>query len=358
MYTARYLSERAKETTSENCRCKKCLDLPRRTMSTDSKPKVLPTYLQTDYGFLIPNMFSLEALQSAIDYTPRDDDLFIVTYPKCGTTWVQNIVACIYRKGRPFESAIEFLTSTPFLEMAGAEAARTMKRPGAIKLHLPFRVTPWSDKAKYIFVTRNPKDCCVSFYHHTKNVFAYMFQNGEFDDYFELFMEGKVDFGDYYDTLLSWYEHRNDPNVLFITYEQLKKDTTLYIMKIAEFMGEQYKTMLEGDPEMLANVIRYSSFDYMKQTLNSQLAQLAKLPKDFVANHPDIPPGLKNILTVGTEDKPFFNSDPNALTLVRKGVVGDWKNHLSPDQNRRMEERFRERTKGTDIPELWKDIMQ
>lgn len=72
---------------------------------------------------------------------------------------------------------------------------------------------------------------------------GYKFQNGQFDDFFELFMEGKVDFGDYFDTLLSWYEHRDDPNVLFITYEQLKADTKEYILKIAEFMGEKYKVM-------------------------------------------------------------------------------------------------------------------
>lgn len=70
---------------------------------------------------------------------------------------------------------------------------------------------------------------------------GYKFQNGNFDDYFELFMDGKVDFGDYFDNLLSWYEHRNDSNVLFITYEQMKKDPKTYILKIAEFMGEKYK---------------------------------------------------------------------------------------------------------------------
>lgn len=39
------------------------------------------------------------------------------------------------------------------------------------------------------------------------------------------------------------------------------------------------------------------------------------------------------------------------------GIVGDYKNYLSPEQNRRLEEKFREKTKGTDLPELWKDIM-
>ncbi|KFM75287.1 Sulfotransferase 1C2, partial [Stegodyphus mimosarum] len=115
-----------------------------------------PFYQDVD-GFRIPGMFSAEAFRSALAYKPRPDDLIIATYPKCGTTWVQNIVACIYRNGRPFKSALEFLNHTPFLEMAGAEAAATMTRPGALKVHLPFHLTPWSDEAKYIFVARNPK---------------------------------------------------------------------------------------------------------------------------------------------------------------------------------------------------------
>ncbi|GIY02107.1 sulfotransferase 1C2 [Caerostris extrusa] len=164
--------------------------------SEDQEKPKMPWYQDID-GFRIPGMFSVEAYKSGLAYKPRPDDLFIVTYPKCGTTWVQNIVACIFRDGKSFESAMEFLTDTPFLELTGAATAEKMKRPGAIKVHLPFHLTPWSPQAKYIFVARNPKDCCVSFYHHTVGTPCYHFVNGEFDDYFELFIDGKVDFGDY-----------------------------------------------------------------------------------------------------------------------------------------------------------------
>ncbi|CAL1276717.1 unnamed protein product [Larinioides sclopetarius] len=184
---------------------------------------------------------------------------------------------------------------------------------------------------------------------------GYKFKNGEFDDYFELFMKGEVDFGDYFDCLLSWYEHRNDPNVLFITYEQLKEDTKTYILKIAEFMGEKYKDMLVNDEELLNDVIKFTSFSFMKETLNKNVAELAAAPRDVILNHPDIPQGLKDFLF--GEDEGFFDPDPNSVSYVRKGVVGDWRNHLSPEQNQRMNEKFQERTKGTDIPELWKDYM-
>lgn len=52
-----------------------------------------------------------------------------------------------------------------------------------------------------------------------------------------MFEQGKVDFGDYFDHLLSWYAHRNNPNVLFVTYEELKKDTAGWILKLADFFS-------------------------------------------------------------------------------------------------------------------------
>lgn len=125
--------------------------------SDESKVERRVPFYQIVDGFRLPGFFRPEAYHSTVAYKPRPDDLFIVTYPKCGTTWVQNIVACIYKNGKPFESAIEFLTQTPFLEMVGAEAAETMRRPGAFKVHLPFHLTPWSPEAKYLFVARNPK---------------------------------------------------------------------------------------------------------------------------------------------------------------------------------------------------------
>lgn len=309
-------------------------------------------FYQVVEGLRLPGMFSPDAYRSTLAYKPRSDDLFIVTYPKCGTTWMQNIVACIYKNGKPFESAVEFLTQTPFLEMVGAEAAETMKRPGAVKVHLPFHLTPWSPESKYIFVARNPKDCCVSFYHHTENIAGYNFQGGSFDDFFELFIEGLVDFGDYFDTVMSWYEHRHDPNVLFITYEELKKDTVAGVLKIAEFMGPQYKEILEKDEKILRDVIYHSSFAFMKEHLNKHLAELQKLPKEMIRNNPDLPPSMRTLF--GAEKDVFKKDD---VTFVRKGIVGDWKNHFSPEQSARLEKIFKERMGNTKLAEVWKDIM-
>ncbi|GFT92081.1 sulfotransferase 1C2 [Nephila pilipes] len=314
----------------------------------------IPLYQDVD-GFRIPSFFPVETFKSALTYKPRLDDLFIVTYPKCGTTWVQNIIACIFKDGKPFQSALEIYRDTAFLEMAGAAGAETMKRPGSLKTHLPFHLAPWSSSAKYIFIARNPKDCCVSFYHHTENTPAYRFKDGTFDDFFELFINGEVDYGDYFDTLISWYEHRHDPNVLFITYEQLQKDVRTYVLKIAEFIGSQYKEKLERDEKIFDDVIHYSSFSFMKVHLNKLYIELGAMPKELIINNPHIPAGIKRTLLSGGYE--FTKKNLKEVNIIRKGIIGDWKNYFSPTQNARLEKKFRERTIGTDLGDLWKDDM-
>jgi hypothetical protein len=61
---------------------------------------------------------------------------------------------------------------------------------------------PKNDAFKYIM--RTSKHTVVSFYHHTKGiVFLYDFEKGTFEDFFDLFMERLVEYGDYFDWILS-----------------------------------------------------------------------------------------------------------------------------------------------------------
>ncbi|GBL76482.1 Sulfotransferase 1 family member D1 [Araneus ventricosus] len=133
-----------------------------------------------------------------------------------------------------------------------------MTRPGAIKTHLPYHLTPRSEEAKYIYVTRNPKDCCVSYYHHMKSIPGHGF-NGTFDQFFELFISGRIDYGDYFDHLLAWYKHRKDPNVLFMTYEEMKENPETAVLKMASFLDEEkFAKPLKDYPEKLSNVLKSS----------------------------------------------------------------------------------------------------
>ncbi|UYV67141.1 hypothetical protein LAZ67_4004062, partial [Cordylochernes scorpioides] len=291
-----------------------------------------PQYKDVD-GVRVAEVVSSEAVRSALAYVPLDEDMFVVTFPKCGTTWTQAIVLLILNKGKPFKNIGEFFKRSPFLEMCGAEAAAMMPRPGVLKLHLTYEQTPQNSKAKYIYVVRNPKDTCVSFYYHTKGWALYGF-TGSFSDFFDIFYKGENDFGEYFEHVMSWYKHRDDPNVLFILYEDLKKDTKGMVMKIAKFLGPEWEKLLIDEPQVLEDVLKYSSINEMKQMVKAQ---------DLVAasqSEENVPQGLRHIASqmanvgAGSLMKDF--------EFVRKGVVGDWKNHFTEEQAKKLDDKTRE----------------
>lgn len=278
-----------------------------------------PTYYVHDNGFIMPSGFQPENFHSALAYIPEDGDIFISTYPKCGTTWTQNILLLMKNKGKPLEPGQNINQFIPHLEEVGKEVVEALPEPRIIKTHLPYNLVPKSTRAKYIYIARNPKDCCVSYYHHTKGFTKYYrFGEGTFDDYFEVFLAGEVDFGDYFDNLLSWFDRRDDPNVLFLLYEEMKGDTRGCIKKIGEFLGGDFVRDVE-DPSIVERISANSSFKAMKAT---PAMWSSERPKQFEA-------------------------------FIRKGKVGDWRTHFSEEQSERLDRKFEAKLSGTGAEKLW-----
>ncbi|KAH6926189.1 hypothetical protein HPB50_015801 [Hyalomma asiaticum] len=301
-------------------------------------------------GYWIHNFFHEDNIRSALAYKPRQGDLFLVTYPKCGTTWTQYIILSILTDGNPPKTVVDFELASPFMEMMGAELAERAERPGLLKTHLPFSLQPYSAHAKYIYVTRNPYDVCVSYYYHMKGITAKKF-DGSFQRFLKLFIGGKLSCGDYFDHLLSWYEHRNDPNVLFFTYEQMKKDTDLWILKIADFMGDKHGKKLREDPTLLRKVIDTSSLKNMQGIFNEQMPTLIK---DLLSLGPDR--AVKS-LEVYREMFAHHNEPLHSEHgFIRKGIVGDWKAHFTNEQIEDMKAWIARKTAGCDVMDLWKDM--
>lgn len=324
-------------------------DLPdgKEAAAQACKPGSQALYRDVD-GVYLNVWYPEPNVRSALSYKPLDGDLFVASYPKCGTTWTQHIVYSILRDGATPTNIMEFMSNSPFLEFLGAEGARSMPRPGAIKTHLPFNKVPHSAHAKYIYITRNPYDCCVSAYYHMKNFHSVLF-DGTFDEYFDMFVEGKVDYGDYFAHLLSWYDHRDDSNVLFLTYEDLKRDLRGSVLKMADFVDKQaYGEKLRQHPDALDKVVDSVSLDSMRK-MYSQLGEWAKQMADMPVEA--LPEQMRS--AIGTMKEMF--AKPVKGQFVRKGIVGDWKNHFSSDQIARMKELVAARTAGSDVMDLWKD---
>lgn len=276
-----------------------------------------PGYRLVD-GFRMPMGFPPEALRSALEFRARAGDVIVATYPKCGTTWVQHIVYMLYHGGQPIRADAKLGELFPHLEEAGREAVEALRAPRLIKTHLPATMLGVAAEARYILVARNPFDCVVSFYHHTRGFPQhYAFEDGEFDDFFECFIAGEVDFGDYFDHLTSWYAYAEHRNVLLVTYESLKADAAGQIAAIGRFLGGAAAASA-AEAGVLERVVAESAFERMRR--DQQRWSGARAP-----------------------GQPF----------VRRGRVGDWRDYLSPSQARRLLERFEARTRGSGAAGLW-----
>ena len=111
---------------------------------------------------------------------------------------------------------------SPFIEMEGlrsklrdeqgfsvdwmidsVEFAAKLPSPRVIKSHLPFEFLPPKllDTCKVIYVGRNPKDTCVSYYHHHLSIKEEYKLEGSFSDFANIYLQGILEYGSYWTML-------------------------------------------------------------------------------------------------------------------------------------------------------------
>ncbi|XP_054708991.1 amine sulfotransferase-like [Uloborus diversus] len=313
---------------------------------TDEQPKEYP--LMYVRGFAFPGLFQPDDIEKVLDFKPRDTDIFVVTYPKCGTTWSQFIVWEILNKGAipPSPNAMMF-KHFPFLEVTGVDDLENHPPPRPLKTHLPYNLQPYNSSAKYIYITRNPYDCCVSYFYHLQ--MDNWNPKLSFSEHVEAFTSGKIPFGDFFDHVLSWYKHRNEPNILFLTYEGMKRNKKETILKIAKFLGENYYKDLQ-DEKVMENCLKYSDFQYMKE-LGMFFPDLPEKDRSLELDREKMKAMLKGL---ALPDKRIGNTENfKEQNFFRKGEIGDWKNHFSREDIKKFNEYVIRKLKNTDMENYW-----
>jgi peroxiredoxin len=188
-------------------------------------------------------------------FVPRPDDIFIVTYPRSGTTWMQMILYQLTTDG-----SMEFThiaEHSPWFERSAESDRGYAERaaPRVFKSHLPYRSIP-KGPGGYIYVARDGRDVAVSYYNLYRSHNGY---KGSFAEFFELFLCGKVMHGSWFEHVGGWWKHRHELNVLFLTYEELVADLEGCLRRIIAFCH------LNVPPEKLPLILERCSFGFMKQ---------------------------------------------------------------------------------------------
>uniref|UniRef100_A0A8D0F8U7 Sulfotransferase n=1 Tax=Strix occidentalis caurina TaxID=311401 RepID=A0A8D0F8U7_STROC len=249
---------------------------------------------------------SPEYVASLEDFEIKDSDIFIATYPKSGTVWTQNILSLIIHEGhRNGTENVETMERIPWLEYRTKNRDYTvLPSPRVFATHLPYYLLPRdlrNKRGRIIYVTRNPKDVMVSYYHFSKYM-STLEEIPDFNLFMERFLAGKVLASSWLDHVAGWYSHAEDFNILFVTYEEMKKDLRSAVLKICNFLGKKLSE------EEVDSVVRQATFENMR--------------KDPRANYENLPDDI---------------ALKNKGSFLRKGTVGDWKNIMTVAQNERFD---------------------
>jgi hypothetical protein len=130
----------------------------------------------------------------------------------------------------------------------------SLPSPRIFKSHLPYR---WLPKGcRYIYVTRNGMDVAVSYYHLYRTHLGF---EGSFSDFFDRFMQGRVQYKSWFKHVAGWQDQRGNPRVLFVRYEDMLSSIENVVAEIIEFCG------LEVSDKKLDRALRRCDFEFMKK---------------------------------------------------------------------------------------------
>ncbi|NIR28095.1 MAG: sulfotransferase domain-containing protein [Gammaproteobacteria bacterium] len=258
----------------------------------------------------------------------RRADVLVVVHPKCGGTWLRVMLYRLYqnkyglRSRRVFktdelrrenDALPRFLVSNGHYSYEGVieEAARN-SNAGLVL-----------DDKKVIFLARHPCDIVVSWYLQlTKRTKAYKrelinhslrspVRRGalslyEFAVHDEIGLPGLIEY------LNTWaYNLSQLPQSLLIRYEDLRAEPADTLRRIADFIGEPF-----SGAEM-EEAVAFASFDNLKALERANYFRNASLT-------------LRNA------------NDPD-MFKVRRGKVGGYRDHFTPEQLAQIDELVRNR---------------
>jgi len=267
-------------------------------------------------GLVMPPYITPDRYELSRTIDTRPGDICFIGYPKSGSTWLSYILLLLTRNGETpshetLRSCLHWVASS-FTYPRSRDELEAMPSPRIFKSHMPYDMAvggnPVENPCKYIYIARNPKDVCVSYFHFESDKSWAGNYHGPWEHWLKMFLDGKVQRGDWANHVLSWWEHRDADNILFIRFEDLCGDFEAAVTRIAGFLDYPLSR------ELLATIREKTSFQVMKQDKFSSMHEIEELTKFF-----------------------------------RQGQVGSWKDLFTVAQNEYFDALYRERLRGSGL---------
>lgn len=256
----------------------------------------------------------------------RDDDIIIATYAKSGTTWMQQIIGQMLLGPDP---NLEVSELSPWLDLrvppkeVKLPIVEAQSHRRFLKTHLPLDALVFSPRAKYIYIGRDGRDVVWSLYNHHVNANQTWYDAlnntpgrvgppiepppNDIREYWRQWFEGDgFPFWSLWENVRTWWAARELPNIMFVHYNDLKRDMPAQMRRMAAFLN------IHTDENKWDDIVEYCSFEWMKQN------------------------ATKSVPLGGA----FW--DAGAQVFINQGVNGRWKDTLSPADVEAYDEKARQ----------------
>lgn len=229
-------------------------------------------------------------------YKFKEDDICLVAYPKSGNNFLLFLVAMLlYRK------KIDWATKGAMIQNVSKEPIENLPSPHLVWSHN--RYDP--SYPKVIYLVRDPRDIVISYYHHFQKYYR---ESRDFDEFFQAFMEGKIEPGMWDTNIESWLDNQEKVKngFLLVKYEDLLQNTSKEAKRIINFLN------LDRSEQEINEAVNWASFDNMKALEQKQHTHLNGY-------------------------SPLVNQ---TMPFVREGKANKWKSVLSQAQQQQMNQAF------------------
>ncbi|XP_038107835.1 sulfotransferase 1A1 [Culex quinquefasciatus] len=266
------------------------------------------------------------------NFTVYEDDVWIVTFPKAGTTWTQEMVWLIAHD-LDYETAtkVHLTERSVFLELntffTDLEVPDTislieqMPRPRHIKSHLPLALLPkqlWTVKPKIVYTARNPTDVTTSYMHHYRHLHGFQ---GSQQDFLDAILADRLNWCPQVKHATEFWrlaENRRD-HVLFLHFEDMKRNMSEVLEKVGDFFGKSLSS------EEVERLEKHLSFEVMKD--------------NKFANNQNLVSYLNEAMGRKIPDFRF----------MRKGQIGSYKDELPEEYVNKLKLLVKNELKGTNF---------
>jgi hypothetical protein len=199
--------------------------------------------------------YRLDLMLYRTEFGQRDDDIYLVAFPKSGTTMTQVILYQLCTNGQGDMSFHHIYDVSPWIgnDVFRGRPPKELPSPRIIKSHEFYRDYEKNMKGRFIYLYRDGMDVAVSLYHQNKN---YNKPDLTFDASFATFMTKNKN--NWFLHVRDWVRNKHKFKILYLRFEDLVNSKREQILNIIDFLE------LDVGEIAIENALKYSSFGYMK----------------------------------------------------------------------------------------------